>query len=258
MKIIFLISLLIINTNLYVIGLDLFSAPEIISSGEIYLLTNDPATVFYQPADRATGISINHSNPYGFTELNVVHIASQFPVKTHRFSLGAFVLNNNHISNNTMYLGYSRDIQDISIGSNIRYYNQKITNYNTLEAYTINIGLIWKNNKLTHGISYNNLTHTATKTIDLPVAFKYECLIKPIENTNFAISLMKENNFEIRYAFGVSREIGKTLVVTTGFINNPSVFSLGLSVNINNLSVKYGAKTHNELGYTQAIGINYL
>ena len=239
------------------LGLDLMSSPTIISTGEIYLLSDSPETAFYQPAKSIEGISLSHSNPHGFWELNVFQLASQFRVFNEVFSAGAFVLENNHISEKTLYLGYAKSINNISLGANIKYYNQGINNYDTLDAFTLNVGAIWEIGAFCHGMSYSNISHTSRAGIDLPTIFKYECMIMPFEKTRFALSLEKERGFEMKYCFAVSHELTNNLKINTGFGSHPAQFSAGMYLELNPIDVSVGIRTHGELGFTQAVGIIY-
>ena len=241
----------------YAFGIDMYSSPTLISLGEIYLLSNTTETTFYQPAKNIEGFSICHSNPHGFSELNVIQLASQFLILKELFAAGTHILDNEYISDKVFYIGYSKLFSNISLGTNLRYYNQQIKGYKHLDAVTLNLGLIWHNEILTHGMTYSNISHSTSKGISLPTTLKYECMITPIEKTNFGVSFEKEKNFEMRYAFSVSRQLLNMFSVNTGFINNPNQFSAGVIISIQRFDVSLGMRTHRELGYTKAIGILY-
>jgi hypothetical protein len=156
-----------------------------------------------------------------------------------------------------IYLGYSKRIREIQLGTNIKYFYQKVKGYDSLDAFTLNIGALWENNLFTHGFSYSNISHTAKHGLELPSVFKYECKVLPFENTSFAISFEKETGFEARYGFGASQNnVTEILAINTGFLNNPSQFSAGFVVKVNKSEVGYGVRTHRELNWTHAIGIS--
>jgi hypothetical protein len=252
-KYLLFITICVAFTGLSAFGLDLYSAPNLISCGEIYLLADNPSTSYYQPAKMSAGIALSHSNPYGFGELNILNLSAQFK----GVSLGSLFLGNEYISDKVFYLGYAYRFYNLSVGTNVRYYSQTIDEYETLDAFTANIGAIWQNKLITHGITYSNISHSSKENIDLPSVFKYECLVSPFEKTNFAVSFEKEKDFELRYAFAVTQKITNAFLLSTGFISNPSQFSAGLTVKISKIEVSYGMRTHNELGYTQAVGVTY-
>ena len=239
------------------IGLDVPSCPVIISLGELYLLSDNPSSVFYQPAGIFQGIAISHSALYGFDDLNLINIASQFTIFNEIVSFGCFVLDNNYISDRVFYLGYTRKIRELHIGANVRHYYQKVTEYDSVDAFTLNVGAIWQNMMFTHGLSYSNVSHTTTKIIELPSLIKYEMLVAPFDKTNFAISMEKERHFDMRYGFGVSQHIGDSLVINSGFLNNPNQFSAGLVGKLNKIEIGYGVRTHTELSMTHAIGVRW-
>ena len=256
-KIIYVIILLLKTTMLSGFGIDLLSSPIIISNAEIYLLSKTPETTFYQPAKQDLGFSLSHSNPHSFRELNVFHLASQITFQKELFSLGLLVLDNNHISDKTLYLGYSKKFNNLSLGSNVKYYNQSVSGYSTLDTFTLNMGAIWNVNTFTHGFTYSNITNTSKSGINLHTVVKYECMITPIDTTKFAVSFEKERYFDMRYAFAVSHNINNLLVLSTGFISNPNQFSAGLLFIVSNLEISVGIKTHQYLRLTQAIGLVY-
>ena len=110
----------------------------------------------------------------------------------------------------------------------------------------------------THGLSYSNVSHTTTKGIELPSLLKYEMVFAPFDKTKFAISIEKERHFDERYSFGVSQYISDSLVINTGFLNNPNQFSAGLVVKLNKIEIGYGIRTHTELNMTHAIGVRWV
>jgi hypothetical protein len=256
-KLAILLIFLFCCLKIYAFGLDLYSSPDLISAAEICLLSSSPVGAYYQPAIRNEGISFSHSNPYGFTELNVMHLAAQFTILGEILALGSFALENKYISDKVFYLGYQKNILGLTWGVNTRLYSQAIEGYDTLNSSTINVGFVWENKIITHGVSYSNVFFTKKEELELPSVFKYECLISPLEKTAFAVSFEKEADFAMRYAFAVSQKITKILSVTTGFLTNPSQFSAGAGIIINHLEVNYGMRTHAELSYTQGVGVKY-
>ncbi|MCL2064293.1 MAG: hypothetical protein FWG98_07975 [Candidatus Cloacimonetes bacterium] len=257
MKTFFIFVYLFIALSLNALGLDLISSPNIIALGEIYLLSDTPDTAFYQPAKRNEGISLSHSNPHGFWDLNIFQIASQFTLFNEIFTAGTIFMDNNQISDKLFYLGYNKNINNLTFGANIKYYNQSIQGYDTLDAFTLNIGAIWTIRAFNHGLSYSNVSHTSKVGIDLPTLFKYECMIIPFDKTKFALAVEKEKNFEMRYAFAASHKLSSIISINSGFITNPSQFSAGFVISINDLDISVGVRTHGQLGYTQAAGIAY-
>ena len=248
-----LIAFFFAISSLYSFGLDLHSSPDIIASAEIFILSDTPAAAYYQPAKQYSGVSLNHSSPFGFPELNVFAFAAQYM----GISLGGFALENNNISDKIIYLGYSQSIRTISIGGNIRYYSQSVERYEQLDVFTGNIGAVWEYKIFRHGFSLSNITNASIKNIAIPSVYKYECMLSPLQSTDFAFSFEKENNFEMRYSFAVKQRIAETLVINSVFISNPSQFSGGVCVTISKLSISYGMRTHEYLDYTQSIGVTY-
>ena len=236
---------------------DLVSSPHLMSTAEISLLAVTPASVFYQPAIFNTGIALNHSNPFGFTELNVLHLASQFKIKNEKFSLGSITLNNNIIDDKVIYLGYNKNIYGISLGISGRYYHFGINGYENINTFTSGIGAVWENNIFTHGLSYSNITHTKVNGVELPSVFKYECMISPFEKTRFGLAVEKEKSFEMRYAFATNHKMSKYFYFSSGFITKPNQFCAGFTCTVTAIEISYGIKTHHELGYTQAVGVLY-
>jgi len=245
------------SVTAYGFGLDLYSSPQIIAGGEIYLLSQGPEAAFYNPAHKNYGISINHSNPFGMPELNIFHLATQFSLYEQDFSIGSMSLDNAYIGDRVIYLGYSKDVSTVSLGISGRYYSQKIDEYSQLDTFTGVVGAIWRIDNLTNGLSFSNFTHTTADGIRLPSVFKYELMVTPFEHTQFAMAIEKEKEYDMRYAFGVRHTILEILNISTGFINNPAQFSAGMSIKVKNMEVNYGMRTHSELGYTQAVGLGY-
>jgi len=246
-----------ISFSIFSLGIDIYPSPTLISRAELSLLSNDPAAAFYQPATTNVGISIHHSNPFGFFNLNTFQLSSQFRVFQEMLSLGTIVLDDHYLSEQVFYGGYNKRLSNFTFGCNFRYYSQKVQNYQSLAATTLNIATLWQNYFFLHGVSVSNVTSTKVKEIDLPVVFKYECAISPFPQTSFALAMEKENLVDLRYSFGVSQNLLESLSISTGFQTNPQQFSAGFGVLINNLTIQYGFRTHQELNYTQAVGIIY-
>ena len=257
MKNIFFIIFFLLPLNLFSFGIDLISSPIIISNAEIYLLSNSPETAFYQPAKNSHGLSLSHSNPHGIRELNVFHLASQYVFLQQSISAGFLILDNDYMSDKILYAGYGKELNNITIAANVKYYNQSIDTYKTLNTFTLNLGSIWKMGIFSHGLSYSNITHTSTSGIALPTVVKYECSILPFDSTNFAFSLEKEKGFDIRYGFGALHKVSKIFSLNTGFLSNPNQFTAGMIVTVNSIDFSIAMRTHQFLGYTQAVGVVY-
>ena len=82
-------------------------------------------------------------------------------------------------------------------------------------------------------------------------------MLLPIEKTNLALSIEKEKNFDLRYAFAVTHELTSIFSLNIGFISNPNQFSAGVIIKITDFDLSVGMRTHSQLGYTQAVGILY-
>lgn len=249
--------ILFISKKLYPFGIDYVVSPQIISTGEIYLLSKAPTTAFYQPAAQNEGLSINHSNPFGFSELNFFHLATQTKIFKEYISAGIISVENRYFADRVFYLGYSKKISNISFGGVGKYYQYKTIDYLQLASGTFTGGMVWNFKKFTSGVSVSNITQTQKNNISLPSVYKYELSIKPVEKTEFAFSFEKEKNYDYRYAFGAIQIIHPTLFVSTGFISNPDQFSAGLCLKINNLDLNYAVRTHPELNMTHSAGITY-
>ena len=234
-------------------GLDYYITPDLLASGENYLLSDSPASAYYQPAKDFSGVSLSHSSPYGFSELDIFSLAAQYE----QISAGSFILDNSIISEKIGYIGYYYGWDNINMGLNIRYFSQEIAGYDRLEAFTGNLGIIWENEYFTNGFTYSNITNSSVQNIEIPSVWKYEGLFIPFEKTAFGIGLEKEKGFEMRYSFSVRQSITDTFLLYTGFLSNPSQFSAGLGININRVGVIYGVRTHEYLDYTQGIGVVY-
>ena len=250
-SLLFFITIYIISLNAF--GIDFYPSPDLLATAEIFLLADSPASIYYQPAKESPGVSFSHSQPFNFSELNIFNISAQYK----QISVGSFILDNSVISEKIGYIGYFYGWNSINIGANIRYYTQEIEGYDRLDAFTGNLGIIWENKYFTNGFSFSNITNSRVKNIEIPSVFKYECLVKPFEDTAFAIGLEKENGFEMRYSFSGRQNITDGFLLYTGFITNPSQFSAGLRININKIGVLYGIRTHQYLDYTQGIGMVY-
>jgi hypothetical protein len=155
------------------------------------------------------------------------------------------------------YLGYAKKVREIQIGANIGHYYQKVVEYNSIDAVTFNLGAIWHNMIFTHGLSYKNISHTTSKSIELPVVIKYELMLSPFDKTQFALSFEKEKHFDERYGFGVKQKVTDYFYVNSGFLTNPNQFSAGIVVRYNQFDIGYGVRTHTELDMTHAIGIKW-
>ena len=67
----------------------------------------------------------------------------------------------------------------------------------------------------------------------------------------------KERHFDERYGFGVSQKVTDYFYVNTGFLTNPSQFSGGVLIKLNQLEIGYGIRTHPDLDMTHAIGVTW-
>jgi hypothetical protein len=242
---------------LHAFGIDLCTSPQLLGSAELYLLSQTPATAFYNPSQNYAGISISHSNPYNLRELNVFQLGVVSEIKGEVFSFGAITLDNKIITDRVYYAGYAKHLPNLSIGLTGRCYHHGVTDYDVIYTFTAGIGAIWKNDIWTHGLTYTNITQTTVRNIELPTVYKYECMLIPIEKTRFAFSVEKEKSYDMRIGMGVRQEIAESLYVFTGFLTQPAQFSAGMTLALRDIEIGYGMRTHGHLGMTQAVGVGY-
>lgn len=256
-KVIFLFLLLYSFELLFCLDIKLYSDASLIALGENSLIAESPSTSLYQPAMQGNAISVSHSNPYGFNELNFVQFAYQKQIENIGVNAGVFYYENKIINYKNIYAGFSYNFLDILNGINLRYLTQNINNYDKKDTFILDYGLIKKSDFLSYGFSFSNITQAQIDNIKLNSTIKFENMIRVNENVDLATSFEKEKYFDYRYSFATKIRIFKNNFAMFSFINNPEQFATGVDFNINKSSFVYAVRTHPQLDLTHSVSIIY-
>jgi len=203
------------------------------------------------------GISLSHSNPYGFAELNLMQLSFQQTFHNYAIGFGAYLNNNSKISDRQLYCSYTHSYQQLQAGLLLRYLENEVKNYTTNNSVVADLGFIWKNKNFRHGISISNITQSKTNHISISSPVKFETSFIVNDFSNIGFSFEKEKNFDCRYAFASSIKFYKENKIFMGFMTNPAQFSSGLDIIINNKAFVYGIRTHQYLDLTHSISMIY-
>jgi hypothetical protein len=249
---------LVTGNELYSFYFKTYSDAQLISVSELSLLCDTPANILYQPASFNEGISASYSNPYGFSEINLIQLSLQKIFKDYALGFGSYFYNNPNISDIQIYSSFAYKYQNLQAGFSLNYYQMKVKNYSSDRLLMLDLGLIWKHQNFKYAISYSNVTQSSMKGIEANSLIKFETTFEVNTYSDIGISFEKEKYFDYRYAIASSFKFYKNNKINMGFMPNPSQFTTGIEINLDNKSLIYSIRTHQELDLTHSITLKYL
>lgn len=226
--------------------------------------SNDVFALFGNPAGLAQlnwrEIGIYYSpSPFGVNELANAYAAYNEPFSFGNISLGYMQYGFELYKENKVALSFSRNFDNkFFIGLTGIYQNLSIERYGNDNTFTLNIGGLYYFAVDTRiGIYAQNLLRgTYGREADqIPFVMGFGVSHDFNNAITFNVSVEKEIDFDPSFRFGVEYDLIEYLTLRTGFMSEPSSYSVGLGIHYSFVNLDYAFFSHPDLGSTHQAGI---
>ena len=232
-----------------------------VTNTDVYSAQNNQAALGYLETGSAGISSLNYFLIDG--GINSYYGVFALPVKTS----GTFGLTLNYKGDPTFNqskigIGYGRKLTDeLAVGLQLDYVGTSTTEVGSGSAFTFDIGLLFKPMQdITIGAKVFNPIRAKTGLDyeqELPALINVGFNYHPSEKINLCAEAEHEIEEILRGKFGIEYHIIDELFLRGGYITNPSMFSCGVGVVVQQFKLDLSAQFHQQLGMSPGLGLSY-
>lgn len=239
-------------------GVDLFSAPgsSAAQSASHFELSQNPAGI------SGTDLTWSGFRLFGMSELESVGFSGSYvgksaniAIELHRFGFDLYQENN-------VIVGSSIHIQsDTKLGLGIGYQQVGIKGYGSSGVEYINLGVIHRlSNKLSIGGAVRNLVlnRHGSFRVGLQSDILFGASYSAFDQLYMHLAFLKSPTFDTQALMGFSWQPVEVFKLMGGYITVSEEWSVSAAVKMFGLEIRYGAREHEVLGWSQGIGLTYL
>lgn len=226
--------------------------------------SNDVFALFTNPSGlaqinwRELGVYYSPS-PFGVDELANAYAAYIEPFSFGNIAIGYMQYGFELYKENKIALGFSRNIDNkFFIGITGLYQNLSIERYGSDNTFTLNVGGLYYLSGITRVGLYAHNLFRATYGSDpdqIPFVLGFGASYDFSNEITFNGSVEKEIDFEPSFRFGVEYSLIEYLTLRSGFMSEPSSYSVGIGIHYSSLNLDYAFFSHPDLGLTHQMGI---
>ncbi len=235
-------------------------------SGMTGIASSDIAfDVFLNPAKlsltQTASFDLFYRNFYGISGLNQITLGSSFKVLNVPVGFGINRFGNSLYAETETRVALAKEFADaISIGVSLNWYHLDIDNYGQAQSLGFDIsGFYQISRQFTAAFIVSNLNEPEIGQAreKLPSCFSFGLSYNPTNELNLNIDLVKDNEFDFDYRFGLHYNLFQSVQLLTGFRQVVHSYSGGILMKKNHINIGYALEYHPELGSSNTISFGY-
>jgi len=231
--------------------------------GAYVAIADDGWSIFYNPAGLARVVypeaAVFYSpQPFQIPELR--HIVFVLAYPTGIGTLGAFGRRFGfELYRETSFgIGCATEVAGMFVGANVTYHAVTIERYGNDGTFGVDVGvLVPIFQTLRWGIAATNINapRIGTDGEKLPQVFTTGISYQPVSSLAFVFDYEKEIGFSGTPKFGCEYRVIDEVAFRAGFVDEPTLYTLGVGVRYLFVEVDYGVTIHRELGLTHQASV---
>lgn len=231
---------------------------SVLSTGESALFGNVAILSF---AERVR-IDVQYARPFGLKELAQSSLTVAMPSRSGNYGFGISRFGFSAYEEIQVSVGLSKMIlEKVSAGIALRYMSVAIAGYGASSVVGLDAGIIIKmKESLNFALVAKNINSPKVISNEEPVTpnIRIGLSYSPHNNVVLVGELQKEKYFDKTLRLGAEFEIIKDQYLRFGLSNNPSSFSMGFGLSLNDAEINFSAVTHQYLDLSQSLSFGYL
>lgn len=239
---------------------------EYLSAGSSGIaLRNTSFAVFNNPAKilllENANINLFYRNYYGLKEINQISLANHFHLYSLPMGLGITTYGNKLYRETELRTAMAfKLIQQIQIGVSFNLYYLDIKNYGTAMSWGFDLALMKDISdyvSMAFVVSNLNEPKIGSSAERIPTHFTFGLAYQPLQNTALCFDIVKDDQFDFDYRFGVQYNLNSWLSFMCGFRDMVNSFSAGLKISNDNYILNYAFQYHPDLGGSNSMSVGY-
>ncbi len=226
---------------------------------------NNAFAIFNNPANIGVSgnadINLFYRNFYGLKDINQISLASHFHIHRLPMGLGISTFGNKLYRETELRTGVTFEIiQQIRMGVSLNLYHLAIENYGSSMSWGFDLAMI-KNisEKITMAFVASNLNEPKIGSVAerIPTHFGFGLAYHPIADTELNFDLIKDDEFDFDYRFGIQYKTNTWLSLLCGYRDLVNSISAGLKISKDNYNLNYAFQYHLQLGGSNSMSVGY-
>lgn len=190
-------------------------------------------------------------------ELSFYQVAATLPTRTGNFGLAGTYFGNTSNTETEIGLAYGRKLSDkVAIGGQFNYYTQRIPQYYSAGAISVEAGILLKvNEQVQAGFHiYNPNGSKLAKTGEkLPAMYTIGFGYEPSDRFLLSGEVLKIEDEKVNFKAIASYQFDKRLYTRVGINTAQNVYSIAGGVQLSSLSLEVMTAVHPQLGITPGL-----
>lgn len=208
-----------------------------------------------------SAIAVTGEQRFLLNEIRSISAAAAYPTTSGTIALTANYFGFDDFNEQRFGLAYGRKLFDqLSIGAQFVALNTRIPEYGNNTVFTFEIGVLSEIlPDLTLGAHiYSPVRIELVPDEDLPAIFNLGLAYHPSEKVTLNAQVEKADEYPARVRAGVEYQLIDPLYLRVGIVTDPSVFSFGLGLQLDNgLAIDVASSYQQLLGFTPTVSLIY-
>lgn len=226
---------------------------------------NNAFAIFNNPAKIGMSgnadINLFYRNFYGLKDINQISLASHFHIYKLPLGLGIGTFGNKLYRETELRMGVTFEIiQQIRMGVSLNVYHLAIENYGSSMCWGFDLAMM-KNisEEIAMAFVVSNLNEPEIGSVAerIPTHFSFGLAYHPIVDTELNFDVIKDDEFDFDYRFGIQYNTNSWLSLLCGFRDLVNSISAGLKISWDNYNLNYAFQYHPQLGGSNSMSIDY-
>lgn len=204
------------------------------------------AAVFYSP------------QPFAMPELRYLAFVLAYPTSVGTFGVSGRRFGFELYRETSFGLSYAAEVGGLFVGANVNYHSVTIARYGNGGTFGMDVGmLVPVFQTLRWGVAATNINapHIGTDGEKLPQVFTTGISYRPIPSLSFGLDYEKEIGFAGTPKFGCEYWVIDEVALRAGFVDEPTLYTMGMGVRYSFFQVDYGVTIHRVLGLTHQMSV---
>jgi hypothetical protein len=200
----------------------------------------------------------NGIRPFGLTELQDISVVGTWKLPAGRFGGGLYRFGDKLYREFKASAGYANKWNPLLAGITLHYTHIGIHSYGSAGAMGINLGAGMKLTKRGWiGITATNINRPSIgkSKENLPQAMGLGSSWQLGERALFVTEIIKALHFPLSWRGGIEMKIVGPLLARLGAHTNPTAWSAGIGLNMDQFTFDFGIEHHQMLGMSYGIGL---
>jgi len=257
MKMILLLILLVKAVLLVSIDLNLPASAIHNATNNLNLVYITPSSMSMNPAIGKSGLETSATYLFNLEDLPKYNVHFVYLFNKWLLHFGNSYLAHEFYKENNAMIGVNYCYKSFTIGTNLRFVNTDVEGFNNSRTVLFDSGLMWNQGPVSTAFAIRNVTQSGFDSIIFPVVFLWESCCKVTDKGRFSFGLEKEDDFDFSLKASGSYDLFPILTLLTSYQYEPDRIGFGLVFKVAKLKLIYSVRTHQYIGLTHYISINY-